>query len=205
MRLMSVLSAAALAAAVFVLPSDADAQRRGQGASVVVLNVQRVIAESALGRDMAARLDQVRQQVLQEAQALQPEGQSIEQELQRLRESTRNMSAEQIRNSSTYGPQFESVQQRLAQFQQRGQVLQGDFECSQIFALRDLERQLSPVVRSVMESRGAGVVLSSASVQYASPDQDITQAVIQQLDQTARTATVARHSVSECQAQQQQQ
>ena len=52
-----------------------------------------------------------------------------------------------------------------------------------------------------MQSRGAGVVVDAGSTQVFDPQMDITNTVIQQLDQGTRTATVARHSVTECQQQ----
>jgi hypothetical protein len=50
-----------------------------------------------------------------------------------------------------------------------------------------------------MQQRGATVALDSNSAQVFDQSIDITSAVQQQLDQSTRTATVARHSVSECQ------
>lgn len=206
MRLVSYISLAAAAAVALTVAPDALAQRNrsSQAAAVVVVNYQRVAAESALGRDLAAKLQQIRTQVGQEAQALAPEQQSLEQERQRIAQGTRNLSPEQIRNSSTWAPQVEQFQQRLTQFQARGQTLQGDMECTQLIALRDFDRQVTPVVRSVMEARGAGVVLDAGSVQLALPAYDITTTVIQQLDQNeaTRTAAVARHAVAECAPQQ---
>lgn len=207
MRFVGILSAALLAAAATLVGApDASAQRggRNQAASVVIVNYQRVLAESVLGRDMSAKLQQVRVQITQEAQALQPEGASIEQEAQRLAQASRNMTPEQVRNSSTLAPQFQSFQQRRQQFQARQQGLQGDFECSQAIALRDFGRQAAPILRSAMEARGAGVVLDAGSALDALPDNDITNTVIQQLDQSpaTRTAVVARHALAECQAQQ---
>lgn len=206
MRLMSIISAAAVAVAVTAAAApDASAQRnRNQGGGTVVLNYERVLAESALGRDMQQKLNQVRTQIGGEAQALQPEGQAIEQERERLTTATRNMTPQQIQNSTTYRPQFEQLAQRLQQFQLRGQTLQGDFECTQLIALRDFRNQSEPVIRSVMQSRGAAVVIGAGNVQMFQPDSDITTAVIQALDgnQATRTATVARRAISECQTQQ---
>ena len=204
MRIMSAMCAVAAIAAAIVLTPDASAQRRGQATTVVVVNYQRVLAESALGRDMAAKLAQVRQQVQAEAQSLAPEGQSIEQERQRLATATRSMTAEQVRNSTTYAPQFEALQGRVEQFQRRGAALQGDYECSQALALRDFNQTVSPIVRSTMESRGAGVVLDASNIQFVQPEFDVTTTVIQQLDQANRTMNVTRRPVSECQAQQAQ-
>jgi Skp family chaperone for outer membrane proteins len=205
MRSLRVISAIAVAAVALTATSDAFAQRnRNQATTVVVINYQRVVAESAIGRDMAAKLQQVRTQLGTEAQSLAPEQQSIEQERQRLAQASRNLSPEQIRNSSTLAPQFEQFTHRLQQFQARTQGLQGDFECSQALALRDFDRQVSPIVRSVMEARGAGVVLDASNIQLVLPDFDVTNTVIQQLDQNqaTRSATVARHALTECQAQQ---
>lgn len=203
MRLFSIVSAAAIAVAAFSITSDALAQRnRGnnQSASMVVVNSQRVLAESAIGRDMAAKLQTVRTQINTDAQALGPERQSIEQEMQRLQTTLRNQSAEQIRNN----PQAQAVAQRQQALQQRAATLQGDMQCSELMALREINRIVQPVVRSVMQSRGAGIVLDASSVSEVSPEYDVTSAVIQQLDgnEATRTINVARHSVAECQAQQ---
>jgi Skp family chaperone for outer membrane proteins len=202
MRLLSIVSAAAVALAAIAATPDAFAQRgrNNQATTAVVINYQRVLAESALGRDMATKLGQLRQQIGAEAQTLGPEQQSIEQEAQRLQNTLRNQSAEQIRNN----PQAQALAQRQQQFQVRAATLQGDLECSQLIALREFDRQVSPIVRSVMESRGAGVVLDANNVQMVLPQFDITTTVIQQLDQNAatRTASVTRHSVAECQQQQ---
>ncbi|MGE0737478.1 MAG: OmpH family outer membrane protein [Alphaproteobacteria bacterium] len=202
MRLVSSICAAAIVAVAVVATPDASAQRnRNNASTVVVVDYQRLLSESAMGRDMATKLQQVRTQIGGEAQALGPEGQSIEAERQRLIQATRNMSPEQIRNSSTYAPQFQALEERLQQFQVRGQSLEGDMQCTQLIALRDFDRAISPIIRSVMEQRGAGVVLDARNVQLTLPTFDITTAVIQQMDQSeaTRTSTVARRPVAECQ------
>ncbi|MGQ0531337.1 MAG: OmpH family outer membrane protein [Caulobacteraceae bacterium] len=205
MRVVSAFSAAALAVAAVAVSSDALAQRnRGQSTTAVVLNYQRLAADSALGRDMQAKLGALRQQIGTEAQTLQPEQQSLEQERQRLAQASRNMSPEQIRNNATLAPQFQQFSQRVQQFEGRAAGLQGDMQCSQIMAALEFRRQVSPVVVSVMQSRGAGIVIDAASVTELSPEFDITNVVIQQLDQNqnTRTANVARHAAAECTQQQ---
>ncbi len=205
MRLMNFVSAAAIASVAFLATPDASAQRgrNNQATTSVVINYQRVLAESVLGRDLAAKLQTVRAQIGAEAQSLAPEQQAIAQEGQRLNQARRNLTDEQVRNSATLAPQFQALQQRAQQFDLRTQTLRGDAECTQLIVLRDFDRQVSPIVRSVMEARGAGVVLDASNVQLVLPEFDVTNTVIQQLDQNpaTRTAIVARHSVTECQAQ----
>jgi Skp family chaperone for outer membrane proteins len=204
MRLISSVFAAAIAAAALFVTPDALAQRnRGQSTTAVAINYQRVAAESAAGRDMQTKLQQIRAQIGSELQALGPESNSLEADRQRFLQQTRNLNAEQVRNHATYGPQYEALNQRLQQLQVRTNSLQGDLECSQLFALREFQRVVQPVVRSVMEQRGAGIVLDAASAQYIAPEFDITSTVIQQLDQNqaTRTLNVTRHAVAECQSQ----
>ena len=201
MRVVSLFSAAAFAVAAVAVSSDALAQRnRGnaQATQAVVINYSRVAAESVLGRDLQAKLAALRQQFQTEAQALAPEGQSLEQEAQRLAQTTRNLSQEQIRNNAA----VQQYTQRRQQFEQRAAGIRGDMECSQLIALRDFDRQVGPVVNSVMTSRGAGIVIDASNTTSFDPNFEITATVIQQLDQNqnTRVANVARHAASECQA-----
>lgn len=203
MRVVSLFSAAALAVAAVAVSSDALAQRNrggGQATQSVVINYQRVAGESVLGRDLQAKLAGLRQQFATEAQALQPEQQSLEQEAARLAQTTRTMSQEQIRGNAA----VQQYAQRRQQFDQRAAALRGDMECTQLIALRDFDRQVGPVVNSVMTSRGAGIVIDASNTTSFDPNFDITTTVIQQLDQNqnTRVANVARHAASECQAQQ---
>jgi Skp family chaperone for outer membrane proteins len=199
MRLMSTMCAVAVAAAAMAATPDAFAQRRGQAASVVVVNYQRVLAESSLGRDLATKLNQVRTQVAGEAQALQPEAQSVEQEARRLQQSLRNLSQQQLANNA----EVQALAQRQNTLQQRAASLQGDFECTQLISLRDARNQIMPIVRAIMQQRNAGLVIDSTQALEVTADYDITTTVIQQLDQNAatRTANVSRRPVAECSQQ----
>ena len=203
MRVVSLFSAAVLAVAAVSVSSDALAQRNrggGQATQSVVINYARVAAESVLGRDLQAKLAGLRQQFATEAQALAPEQQSLEQEAARLAQTTRTLSQEQIRANAA----VQQYAQRRQQFDQRAAALRGDMECTQLISLRDFDRQVGPIVNSVMTSRGAGIVIDASNTTSFDPNFDITTTVIQQLDQNqnTRVANVARHAAAECQAQQ---
>jgi Skp family chaperone for outer membrane proteins len=196
MRLTKSILATAVSAVALASAPSAFAQR---AASVLVVNYQRVIAESALGRDMSTKLQGVGAQIQQQAQAMQTEGQAIETEEQRLQTATRGMTQAQVQANSNLNSQIQALQTRVQQFQARRQALQGDFQCTQIIALRDFQNRTNPILRTAMQARGAGVVVDANSAQVFDPAKDITNTVIQQLDAASRTATVAHHTVAECQ------
>lgn len=204
MRVITTVSVALLATALAAAPAMAERNRNDQSASIVIVNYQRIVSETALGRDMQAKLTQVRTQVQQEAQALQPEQQSLETERQSLATASRGMTADQIRANATLASRFQAFQTRAQQLQARGQALEGDLQCTQLIALRDFSNQVQPVLRTVAQSHGAGAIIDAGSAQWYDPTLDVTSAAIQQIDQNqaTRTANVARHAVSECQGQQ---
>lgn len=205
MRVITSVAAAALIAAAFLAAPDAQAQRRGATTGgVVVVNYQRIAAESAIGQDMSNKLRGVASQIQQERVALNPEGQAIEQEGQRLGAATRSMTPEQARNHATHGPALRALETRVQQFQQRTGALQGDLECTQALTLREFDGQVRPIIRAEMERRGANIVLDSSNVLIGQPDADVTDAVIRALDgnQATRVANVSRRPLSQCQQQQ---
>lgn len=199
MRIFTTVSVAAVLAATLFAAPDALAQRgrNNSGGGVATINYGRVASESVLGRDMQAKIQQIVAQLGQEQQAMQPEGQSIEQERQRLSTALRGQTPEQLRNNS----QAQALSTRIEQFERRQQALQGDLQCTLQIAQRDLLHQMEPVVRQTMQERGASVVVDTAYAAVYSPDVEITTNVIQALDANpaTRTASVARHAVTECQ------
>jgi outer membrane protein len=197
MRLTKLVLATAVSAVALASAPGAFAQQRA--ASVVVVNYQRLVGESALGRDMSTKLQGVRSQIQAQGQAMQSEGQAIQTEEQSLATATRGMTEAQVRANAALSTRVQAFQTRAQQFQARQQALQGDFQCTQIIALRDFQNRANPIVRTAMQARGAGVVIDANSAQVFDPAMDVTNTVIQQLDAAARTATVARHGVAECQ------
>ena len=197
MRVLGMMTAAALALAAVSNASDAFAQRRGNNMSVVAVNSARVITESAIGRDYTTKMGQIRQETFA---PLAPEAQAIQQEAQRLEQVTRSMSEAQIRNNS----QVQAFQTRRQQFATREQGVRADLACTQLITQQALMTQIRPVLQAVAQQRSAGVIVDASSAVYVAPEVDITSTVIQQLDQNqaTRAATVARHAAAECQNQQ---
>ncbi len=81
--------------------------------------------------------------------------------------------------------------------------MRGDLECTQAIAVREFDRQAAPIIRSIMEQRGAGAVFDTSAILQHQPQFDITNTVIQQLDgnPATRTANVTRQAMAACQAQ----
>jgi Skp family chaperone for outer membrane proteins len=198
MRFLKPLIAAAALATTLVAAPVAFAQRN-QAASVVVLNYQRVVEASDVGRDMSTKLGQVAQQMQAE---LQPEAQAIEQEQQSIQQATNGMSAQQVRNNSSLSSRVDAFGQRVEQFRTRQMTAARDLEYTRQATLIDFNRQITPVVREVVEARGAGVAVDVATTHFVLPNFDITDDVVQRLNQRLRTMNVTRQAAPTQQAPQ---
>lgn len=198
MRFLKPILAAAAVATVLSAAPVAMAQRGGNN-GVMVLNYQRVIESSDIGRDMSTKLNQIGQQIQGE---LQPDAQSIEAEQQSIQQATQGMNEEQVRRNSALTQRVEAFAQRVNAFRQRQVGLSRDLEYTRQVTLNDFNQQITPIVREVMEARNAGVVLDASTVQLAQPNVDATDDVVQRLNQRLRTMNVSRQQAPAPQQQQ---
>lgn len=195
--LQPLFAVATLAAALSFAPLAA-----AQAGSVIVLDYERVVATSDVGRDMTTKLQQIGQQMDGE---LSPERTAIETEQRRLQQAAQGMSSEQVRANTQLSQQVEALGQRAETFRQRQISLARDLEYTRQRTLMDFNAQITPVVQEVMTARGAGVVIDASTAQLYAPNLNVTDDVIQRLNQRVRTMNVTRQSAPPPQQQQQQQ
>lgn len=190
MRFLTPLIAIAAMFTLLTAAPSAFAQRN-QGASVVVLNYENMITSSDVGRDMTTKLNQLNQQMQAE---LQPEAQTIQQEQQSLQQATSGMTPQQLRANSSLTARVEALQQRFEQFRTRETSSARDFDYTRQMTLADFNRQITPIVQEAMEARGASVVIEAAVTRLVLPSANITDDVVQRLNQRLRTINVTRQT-----------
>ena len=186
MRLMSTMCAVAVAATAIAATPDAFAQRRGQAASVVVVNYQRVLAESSLGRDLATKLNQVRTQVSRRGSSAPAGGAKRRAGSAPLAAISAQPEPAAASPTTPRSRPWRSVKTVAGSARLR---CRATLSAPQLIALRDVRNQIMPIVRAVMQQRNAGLVLDSSQALEVTTDYDITTTVIQQLDQNAATRT----------------
>ncbi len=190
MRFLSSFLVAAAAASTLAVAAPADA-RPVQG--VIVVDYSRIIRESDVGRDMQQKLDAIRQQMIGE---LGPAQQQFQQEGQRFQAATSGLTAAQQRNPPpAIQEQYSTLRQHEAMLSRAADLQQANMNATIDAAQSDLMTQIEPYVRQVADQRRAGIVLSSVTTGYFSPENDATADVIARLNQNLRTINVTRRSV----------
>jgi|CXWL01.1.fsa_nt_gi Skp family chaperone for outer membrane proteins len=204
MRFLKYFAVAVSVAVAFAAAPEASAQRNrnnnAQAASVIVIDYQRIVESTDVGRHMTTQLTQIGQQMQAE---LGPDAQSIQTEQQSLAQAAQGMTPEQVRRNASLNSRVEAFEQRVEQFRARQQSLARDMEYTRQMTLNDFNTQITPIVREVMEARGAGIVMEAQGVNLMQPNVNATDDVVQRLNQRLRTITVTRQSAPAPQQQQQ--
>jgi Skp family chaperone for outer membrane proteins len=196
---MKALIIAATAAATLVATA-ASAQQAAAPANpgpvvpgVCVYYNARLLAQSAAGQAVEARMQQLAQEVQGE---LQPYATAIQTEAQQLQSQGGSLPADQL----------QSRRQQLQQRAQEAQQLEGTRENELRYTLA-MQRQaiteaVSPILTALYQEKGCGLLLDRESVFMMNPAMDLTDAAIQRLNTALPTLSFNRMAVPAQQSQQ---
>ncbi|MFP5296708.1 MAG: OmpH family outer membrane protein [Alphaproteobacteria bacterium] len=178
---MKILATSALAIAAVLFAGSAQAQAQQptvqHGAPIAglcALNLQGVFARSTAGQGLSARLQELQQEIAGE---LAPYQQTIEAEDQALSTSGASL-PEAERQQRT-----QALQQRFAEFQQLRQTRLQELEYTEFMQRRALGAAVDPIVAAVYQERGCSILLNRAEVFYLNPQMEISELVLQRLNQ----------------------
>ena len=189
-----ILSAAAVAALV---PAAAPAQRLNP-AVVAVVDTQRIFAECtacvAANTQLQAQLTQLRTRAQQLGQPLQTEAQSIQQAVNALNGKEPDAALQQ---------RITSLQTRQNTANQEINQGEQNLRSTQTHVAQQISQRLNPIINTVMQSRGATVVLDKGATLAASPSIEVTNDVLAQLNQQLPSVSVTPLPQQQAPAQQQ--
>lgn len=178
---MKILATSALAIAAVLFAGSAQAQAQQptvqHGAPITglcALNLQGVFARSTAGQGLNARLQELQQEIAGE---LAPYQQTIEAEDQALSTSGASL-PDAERQQRT-----QALQQRFAEFQQLRQTRLQELEYTEFMQRRALGAAVDPIVAAVYQERGCSILLNRAEVFYLNPQMEISELVLQRLNQ----------------------
>jgi len=145
---------------------------------MLLIDRQAIIRYSKVGQDVARQIEaygnQAKAEIAGQQKALQAEAQKLQQDVAILAADAK---AKKI-------AEFDAKQNALqAAAQKKEQMIQGGF----LKAQQTIAQALEPILQTIMQQRGANMILDKNAVVYASPQAvgafDITQPAIEQLNQ----------------------
>jgi outer membrane protein len=158
-------------------------------AAVLVLDGERLVIESAVGKDMQSKLQAVATQIQNE---IRTERTPLQAEITAVQQAIGNQTAAQVRANAELRTRVENLDRRLADQERRDQRRQRELIATDEQARGELNRLVTPVIQEVVQARGGQILLERGAVAYAVGGVDITTDVVARLDQRVRALTVTR-------------
>ena len=174
----------ALAALAIAIPAAAPAQRLPQ-AVIAVVDIGRVSTECTACRAAATQLQTQAQQLQTRAQTLQQqlaaEGQPIQTAINALNGKQPDAALQQ--RITAFQTKQNSARQELAQAEQR-------LQSTQLNVNKQISDRLRPILNTVLQQRGATVILDKGGTLASAANVDVTNDVLAQLNQQLPSVSV---------------
>lgn len=191
-RMAVVAAAAAVAASAIAVP--AFSQAGAGGASVAVISSDRLLIQSEVGKDLAKKIGDIQRQmqaeVAPDGQRLQTQQRAFEQALQQRQQQ--GVTAQQLRADPALRQQAEALEATDRQLNAKINELAADLSYTREVSFNDFLQIVDPILDEVMTQKGITLVLQSNAVAKGRAQVDLTQDVMQVLNQRARTMNVVR-------------
>ncbi|MGA0546392.1 OmpH family outer membrane protein [Brevundimonas sp. VNH65] len=151
----------------------------------VIFN-QQVLAQSAAGQAVAARMQQLATEVEGE---LQPYATTIQSEAQALQAGASTIPADQLQQRRT------ALQQRAQEAQQLEQTRTNELRYTLARQREAIAAAVEPIMVAVYQERGCSVLLERENAYIVNPAMDVTATVIERLNTQLPTLTFNRMAV----------
>jgi Skp family chaperone for outer membrane proteins len=192
----SVMAAAAafaiVAASTGGLVSAAQAQGEAKAPIILIVDQAQVVSTSKAGKamrpQMAALEEAANKDLNAEVAKVVKEGEDLQKQKGLMAEDVWTQKAQQIAVKQNNLPAMREVKLR-------------ELQISEQKALGKINDAMLPILKTIVDSRGATILLDRSAVMYASTDIDITQQVIAELDKKLTTVTVEKTNMAELQKQ----
>lgn len=150
---------------------------------VCVFHNARLLAQSTAGQSLQSGMQALTQQVRTE---LQPYSDSITSELQAIQ------SAGQTIPQGEQQQRVQALQQRVNELQELEQTRQVELAYTQQQQMLAIATAVDPIIVQVYQERGCGLLVDRESVYLLNPAMDITEVVVQRLNQALPSLSFGR-------------
>ena len=179
----------ALAATVMFLPAFFQVQAE---TTVIVIDQTRITAESKAGKDIAAKLNKIAEQIQNE---LKPAADALGNEEKSLTEKIQPLNQAAIRQDTALLDRIKSFEKRAQEFEVKRQTRAAELQLTRRAAWGNFYEALGPVLEEVISESNADLVLEKSSTIHTSDSIDKTAVVISKLDASTPSIAVTKQTL----------
>lgn len=172
--------------------ASAPAQAQPKAAVILTVNQAQVLGVSKAGVSISSQLEKLQQSANTElnaqAEAIVKEGEDLKKQKDLMAENVWLEKAKALTVKQNNLPAVREVKVR-------------ELQISEQQAFAKLNQSLEPILKKIVDSRGATLLVDRSAVLYAAADTDITAQVIAELDKAVTNIAVQKVSLAELQKQ----
>lgn len=166
------LATAGVAGGAFV--SNAEAQSAQRAPVILIVDRAQIVSQTKAGKTIPGQAEEVKKSVEKELTA---EADKLKKDIESFQKNASLMSDE-VRQ--------QTEQELAGRYQvglpQRVQIMEQAFSAAVQTAQAKILVESQPILKEIVEKRGATILLDRSAVMYAAPETDVTQEVIAALD-----------------------
>ena len=157
--------------------------------TILVVDQNRVLRESAVGKHVATQIQSIGKTMESEMKA---KATPIQSERDRLVAELKNMDQSALQSR----PDLQKRAQDLVEKGQKTQVeaayMQRELQITEAKAMKKVNERLAKILEKLVAERGADIILDRSLVIYGGKTSDITDTVVSRLNNEMRTVSVVR-------------
>ncbi len=170
-----------------------EAQNDAKAPIILTVSLESVVAQSKAGKTIPGQAENVRKGVASELEAeaskLQKDIENFQKNAELMSEEVRQKTGQELQARAQYG------------LPQRQQIVEQAFRIAIQNAQGKILAEVDPILKDLIDKRGATVLLDKSAVLYAAVETDVTQEVIAALDKKMDTVEVQKISLAEIEKQ----
>ena len=168
------------------------------GAKIIVINGAQVRAESKAGLDLITKLSNIQGQMQSE---LQPTAKDLENHGRAIQLLTANKTPEQVRADPNLLSQIESFGKKREEFEATSNLRTQELQLTERKAWNNFMQALQPIIDKVKDEYKADLIMDQSTLILFEPTLDVTDRVIELLDEQTPAIAVTREKVPQQQEQ----
>ena len=171
------------------LSSRAEAQQSGKAPVILIVDRNALVSQSDAGKSIPGQADSIKAAIQKELDA---EGQQLQKDIEKYQKGASLMS-EEVRKKT----EQELGYRQQVGLPQQAKIMENVFGTAVGNAEGEILNASAPILKSIVDKRGATVLLDRAAVMYAAPETDVTQEVLAELNKKMKSVTVQKVTLSD--------
>ena len=187
-----VVAVAALLGAGFFggsLVSRVEAQQNGKAPVILIVDRARLVADSRAGKTIPEQAKAVQENVKKELEA---EAEKLKSDIQKYQKNA-SLLSDEVRQKTE---QELALRQRVS-LPQQAQIMEQAFIAAVQGAETKVLIEAQPILKEIVDARGATILLDRSAVMYGAPETDVTNAVLEKLDKKLKNVEVEKISLAD--------